>query len=376
MKRACAFTIVAVGVLIAGCESVIGADFEATEHSCSHTPFPPRPERNPGAEEEQEAFAVVTDFDLGDQDAPDKGPTSREIGFDLDNTCTNRGQRPSCKGIEWTMPELTDGIDGIDNNGGPLIRFQTTSFLNSVPEFTSPTLSNEAIKTGTTAPFALLRIRGWNNRPNDDEVSLDWYLAKDLGGTKEKPRPARLDGSEEWPVIDTSVDTAAPLPPNSTAAISVYRDPHAYVVGHKLYARLPKGTPLNLKNVPFPTEGILVRLDLKLGSPPEILGGAMGALVTKKNLFAFMPAMTGEFGFAKVVCTDDGQYPLVKAYFCKFMDSHADGRFAPDEPCDAISMGASFKAAPVKLGPLVPAKELKGCPKETDPARLVDNCEP
>ncbi len=122
----------------------------------------------------------------------------------------------------------------------------------------------------------------------------------------------------------------------------------------------------------FLTEGITLALKL-LYSPLRVESGIIGAHVRAKELFAKMPHMTQVFGVGKV-CTSDVSYPVVQKYFCRFIDSHADGRVAPDSPCDAMSIGIAIKTSIVQAGPVMPDQPaFKECPPEVNPGN--DSCD-
>lgn len=341
------------------CATVIGAEFDdARSVECKHAAPPPRPTvSNAGGEEE--VLVAITSVEVGDELAPSGAAGFREIGFDLDGVCANLGERPPCRTFDWAKGDPTDGVDGIDNAGGALMAAELEVF--NISPFTSATVT-KGIGEGKVAPLALLRIRKYNLRVVDDLVELDWYVAEPLG---KKPT---LDGTDAWPMWEgtlASTPTAGELP------TSRYRDPQAYVSNYTLVAHLPPGTPIKFQNVTFPSEGLT--LSLKLGYDPlRVTSGVVGGVLKASELFRRMPQMTQAFTLG-TICRDDPSYPQVKSYFCRFIDSRADLRPAPDSSCDAISLGMRFGTTIVKAGPLAPEPTFGGCPSERDPA--TDTCE-
>jgi hypothetical protein len=315
---------------------------------------------------DEEVLVAITSIDLGDEELPDGRRAYREIGFDLDGVCANLGERPTCRTFAWAKGDPTDGVDGIDNGGGALMHAEVEVF--NIAPFTSKTVS-QGIRTGTVAPVALLRIRGYNLRVKDDSVTLDWYLAEAKGTTPEaKPQ---LDGSDAWPIWDGTLEQGTSFTPGGSLPPSRFRDADAYVEDYTLVARLPAGTPLKLQNVSFTTEGLTIAL--KLGYDPlRVSSGVLGGMLSAKELFRKMPEMTQAFKIGSI-CREDPSYPTVKAYFCRFIDSRSDGRSAPDQPCDAISLGMRFETTIVKPGALTPEPTFAGCTPENDPS--ADTCE-
>ena len=66
----------------------------------------------PGGDTE---FIVVThQLDFGGGKPPGEMPDYLRIGFDVDQTCTNRGDPPRCTPGDWTEGDPTDGLHGED----------------------------------------------------------------------------------------------------------------------------------------------------------------------------------------------------------------------------------------------------------------------
>jgi hypothetical protein len=353
-------------VALTACEAVIGADFDDIQTSeCRHA-APPKRSSVVNAGGEEEVLVAITSIDLGDEELPDGRRPYREIGFDLDGVCSNLGERPTCRTFAWAKGDPTDGVDGIDNGGGALMHAELEVF--NIAPFTSKTVT-QGIRSGTVAPVALLRVRNYNLRVKDDSVTLDWYLAEAKGVTPEtKPL---LDGSDAWPIWDGTLEQGTSFTPSGSLPNSRFRDADAYVEDYTLVARLPPGTPLKLQNVSFMTEGLTI--SLKLGYDPlRVSSGVIGGMLSAKELFRKMPEMTQAFKIGSI-CREDPSYPTVKAYFCRFIESRSDARTAPDESCDAISLGMRFETTIVKPGALSPEPTFKGCSPENDPS--TDTCE-
>jgi hypothetical protein len=366
-SRATAVALAGALIVVTGCESVIGADFAPVETvECKHAGPPPRPaEQNGGGSEE--VVVGITGVDVGDRDLPDGSRAYRHIGFDLDHACSFRGDRPTCHAFDWAKPDVIDGADGIDNGGGGLMYAEKSLF--GIAPFASDVVT-EGIKKGTVAPLAILRLRGYNLRVVDDSVELDWYIAQPRGAAGGIVTP-RLDGTDEWPIWEGSVEPGSVPPPSGQPyPPSRFRDGSAYVADYTLVAKLPQGTPLKLQNVSFTTEGLTVMLKLAY-DPFRVVGGTIAGYVRAVELFRKMPQMTQEFKLG-TICKTDVSYPRIKTYFCGFIESHADGRNEPDAPCDAISIGMELQTTIVKHGPIAADSSYASCAPEADPS--TDSC--
>jgi hypothetical protein len=364
-RGALGLALVALGAAL-GCESVIGADFgDVKRVECTHAAPPARPDvTNAGGD--GEILVAITKVDLGDRDLADGTPAYKTIGFDLDGVCANQGQRPSCAPYAWAGSDPTNGLDGRDNSTGALMHAEVDFF--GIAPFTSQSISN-GVMNGTIAPVGVVRIRGYNRRVVDDAVEVDWYLAEPKGA------PPKLDGTDEWPLWDGTIDGPAPPAPEAFPS-SRFRDAHAYVRDYKVVARLPPKTPLKISNVPFPIDDIILVIDLFAGAPEtkddwKVVGGTIAGHLRATEIFRQMPLMTQAFKLGRI-CKTDPSYPLVKKYFCAFVQAHADGRNEPDAPCDALTFGIRFEAAVVKPGTLGPDAPFAPCSPDTDPA--TDTC--
>jgi hypothetical protein len=361
-------------VATAACESVIGADFDTKTVECKHVKPPARPAvQNAGGEDKSDILAAITTVDAGDRKLADGTFGYRTIGFDLDGVCSNLGERPTCRSYAWAFPDPTDGVDGIDNQGGALIAAQKSIFGQD--PLTSEKIG-QGIATGSYAPLGIVRVRGYNLADDDDHVEVDWYVG-DVFGVDENKKPIapKLDDSDAWPIREGAFENGERRAPDAGIDTpyprSIYRDPNAYVNLYTLVAHLPRGTPLRIAKADFVTEGLTVVLKLAYHPMPRIVSGTVTGFVRLKSVFEGLPAIAAAFDFP--ACKGSIVYPRVKTYFCRFADSHSDGRNDPDAPCDAISMGFSIGATNVKPGPARPAPPRVTCSPETDPA--TDSCD-
>jgi hypothetical protein len=351
---------VALLILLGACESVISADFDVRSVECSKHRVPPGPPAVRNAGGDAELFVAITKIDFGDTRRPDGTPGYDNIGFDLDGVCSNRGQRPVCRGFDWAIPEPSDGVEGIDNGSGKMIAAQKQFFAKQDP-LASAKLSDE-ITRGETSPIAVIRLRGWNRQNNDDEVEVDWYLPAKLG------TPLKGDGTDAWPISQGSFENSELRPTADTKPYPVakFRDGHAYVTNYQLVVHLPKGTPLRIKDVDFVTEGLTLSMSLSPYPAPRVLDGTFGGFVRLANIFHVAPQVGKAFSFS--ICRGSIIYPLVRTYFCRFADARADGRPSPDEPCDAMSVAGFFDTTTAaQAGPSVPDDSPATCTPETDP---------
>jgi hypothetical protein len=347
----------------AGCESIIDADFDdPLVVSCTHASPPPRPALSGSVGGDATITVAAIDLDFLETGDPHTGPFAR-LGFDLDGLCTNRSQGRACRGFEWTDPFDTDTEDGRDNAVGWMVRDQTRVFGRIV--FRSDDLS-KGVMEGRSAPSIVLRVSGYNNRSDDDQVRVEWFVA---AAPMEDPT-----SPPDWndPGHEIALDEAEHALDPGGAPIARIVDDRAYVTRHLLVARFPDGAQMRLANAGWNLSDAVVVAPIDQKGIASVAGDAvtLAGRMAIPELLARLPDVTS-FVAGQPTCKDNPLYPQVKAYACRVMDMRLAGN-DPSEPCDALSFAIQFRVRPVSLGPLRPSKPAVRCPPATDPSS--DDC--
>lgn len=353
------------------CEALIGADFDDvvarptdSGSSCdSRRPALPPDIEGGGST----AFLVVLhDVDLGDGEATDGTPRYLEVGYDVDATCTNRGDAPRCGPAAWTEGDPTDGPQGQDNGVGKLLFLQEQLFGLSV---VSSSVVNTNIAGGGFPPLAVVSVEGYNGFSEDDVVTVRWYvpIAAKLDPTGEFV--PKLDGTDAWPLA-----SRASVQGTGSATTAMALDAkEAYVNGRTLVARFDSA-PIPLANVYF--DGRDVVLTAKIVFDPAtqttlLSDGLVAGHSPADSLLEVIPRITAEF-LGVPLCTDDPSYTNTKKFICSGADV-ATGAHTKGAPCDGTSFGIAFESSGVSLGAVGSLPEPKAkCPAATDPA--ADTC--
>jgi hypothetical protein len=265
-------------------------------------------------------FAV----DYGGDGAP---PSVR--GLDLDHACSRENGTPTTCVTAVVGSPHKDDSNGVDNALGWLLidnQTQLTTFLspNSDPRVT-----------------LLLRLRGYNGQPDDDNVEVDAFVSGgveplDDAGTPTEPQ---WKGMDQWTV---SCETIPNCEAGTLSLLTQASDTSAYVTGGVLVSRnigfLPLAASLQLQG------GGFVSVPLKLYDPlivaplvPEeggvgIHGGLFGARWPTAEMIAAIASLCiGPTTSKRFVCPGADLAQMAKL----------DGT---GHACDAFSIGMTFDA--------------------------------
>lgn len=347
-----------VALALLGCESIIDADFDVTVVSCTHA-APPAPTPLAGSAGGDVVLTFAAgDIDLGESDDPNVRPFL-EFGFDLDGKCTGRSERHTCRGHAWTEPIEDDGIDGRDNALGWLMFQQNATFGRTV--FRSDTLS-AGIRDGAIAPMAVFRISAYNNRSDDDQVRVEWFVP--AAPMKGETFPHDWDD----PTAKVPLDVARHDQGQGGAAVARVVDEHAYVTGHQLVAHFTNGPVLQLANGQWSlTDAVLVApidQDGVTSRPGDV--ATLAGRASEAELLRRLPDVTAAVAGIPI-CRNDPTYPISKKFSCSVLDLRLAGD-DPSQACDALSFGLRFHARSVTLGPLQPSRPAETCPPGEEPA--------
>src|SRR5262249_9029768 len=129
----------------------------------------------------------------GDRDYDGGTPNYQLIGYDLDSKCTCvDGAVNSCLTPSWATAGVCDGPGGRDNATGALIYDIRKNYFSTF----GTDKWNQDIAQGNWS--VLLRVRGYNGTPNDDQIDLIWYTPDKLKNST--GAPPNWDGNDAWPI--------------------------------------------------------------------------------------------------------------------------------------------------------------------------------
>jgi hypothetical protein len=289
--------------------------------------------------------AALRTIDIGVSGSPDAGIPP--FGYDLDTVCTCPGP-PSCV-QQKNAPETCDDDAGRDNTDIQLFR-----------DLSGPASAgtNEIDQGLTAGQFGLLVvITNYNGQSDDPAVTVDFYVSNGVNRSADGGIPApNFDGNDHWTIDPGSIVGGQPGGP------PVYSDPAAYVTGGSLVAHLSQ-LPIAFGNRSF-LGGARMQLyeAVIVGSlKAEIVGdsGALRFALQSGTIAGRWPtsyilttlASIPQQGGGYLCGNDSLDYQIIKAVVCSAADisslSNLDNMNAP---CDAISVGMQFTAAPAQLG--------------------------
>lgn len=323
---------------------------------------------------------AVRTIELGDT-VSSSGAAWTKLGYDLDKLCTcSTDQLGSCKPPKQVV---CDGVDGRDNALGAFVHQVGTVF--KIGDLSSAKLTTKIEGGGNTV---LIRVRGYNGSQNDGQVEVTWFASDDFPVSN--TAPPKWDGTDEWPVLSSSLE---PLTPDGGAdagadsgkdatasdagsALSVeygkYVDKLAYVANGTLVANLPAGsfsltaaTSLNFAAALF-----TAKIENAPGGGWALQEGVLAGITKVSDVLGVLPSMDDPF-LGLPICTDSLIYAGIKSVICDFPDMTILG--TPAKPCDYMSLGINVTGHPAKLGAISvkPDKPSK-CAPGTDPS--LDSC--
>lgn len=295
-------------------------------------------------------FAVHS-IDLGDM-----GTTP---GYDLDNVCTCfQDAGGSCVGHSSVLSSYCDAMGGIDNAGAKLFMLLALA---------GPTVSsmNYSKRADEGAWSFLIRVQGYNGKPDDPKVNVALYPSKGA-----KVKPPMWDGTDVFLAVPDSVGDGGVDDPS-------FKSNGAYVSGGVLVATIPN-TELTITGGGSNTITIRLSAGVITGKLAQVntlwhlQAGTLAARWPVTEVFNSLSSFRDNNG--KPFCTNQVAYALAKTRICDGADILVDGTQPKSAPCDALSIGLGFSADPVVLGGVSDAGALTdGCPAATDPADPANN---
>lgn len=303
------------------------------------------------------------------------------FGLDLDGTCTNSITCPDAVdevSCQPTVPAIA--YDGELCRDNTFARLQPVAA--DVPQIgetfgLSEEVFNCALWRGDYT--VITKISGYNGRPNDDQVRVDFYTSIGIQRERGWDCPiANFDelyplwlSSERWfvdeAVLTTPIETPGELPDSIVATTDAYvRD--GYVV-----ALLPPDMPFRTAGDRALYPGFLLTIQQGVwaghlvqdqSSEWRVRDGVLAGVLRTDDLIN---------SFRQVgLCPGRGLdefYDSVVTYITENADTLSDGRKDPEAYCNAMSVGIWFEADPLTPGQAVEVSELVDCPP---PPRPID----
>lgn len=373
--------VVATLTSFGGCAKVVGleSEYEAAPEACVPAKWPLRPETSDAGDDIELVFAWRS-VDFGEGDLSE-GP---KVGYDLDGVCTCHGDEGSCLTPEFATADTCDGPGGRDNSTARLF-----GIIRSVAPDTNSERTSANIESGEWS--LLIRVRGYNGKPNDDQVELSLYPSDGLdddpcGTSSAEPR---WDGNDRWPVPRLAllggeggggggggggVDPDCSGERDEELDHPRFRDDAAYVREGVVVGALPDagltivdgGGPLSI----VLSQGFLSGRIQRDGDDWRMTEGLLVGRWALSDVLAIAPRFRVD---GDPVCTDHSVYALFKNAVCSVADITA-GVSGPTTECDAMSFGIAFEAEEALLGTVfdTPPPDPNPCPPEIDPGR--DSC--
>jgi hypothetical protein len=334
--------------LLGGVPSDAALDGNAGSGQCA-SERPPAAPAVADAGGDLELVLALRTLDFHESSAP------KSIGFDLDKTCTCQGEQSSCVLPAGSSDyDPCDGPGGRDNNGAQLIASSAMLGL------TSSSINNDIEKGDSSM---LIRIRGYNGLPDDDQVSVAWLVPLGLG------KVPLWDGTDTWNISGTSLKYLSGQP-NLEDPLAV--DNLAYVTGGRLVASLKGGAKLGIAanfTIVINNAFLVIQLvqnDVGWGMADGVLAGIWRSIDVLTNLRGL--TVTGQ-----KLCTNHPLYPNIKQGVCRATDICVDS-IAPTAKCDSISLAFTFTGTGARLGTAVDVPALTSpCEPQYDPAN--DPCD-
>ncbi len=318
-----------------GPSSDAGADVDL----CKGPGWPQRPDKDdPSTGPDLEFYNALSFLDFNA--SPDAGATS-SIGFNLDGFCTCP-QAESCKPGD-AAPAHCDGDGGLDNSGAALIRQ-----FSSQNGFFDQTYINDQLALGVFG--AVLRVRGYNGKPNDTKVELAVFISNGTEGIQQGlPQKPKFDGTDRWTLDPTALKGGAL--PDAGGPVANYEDPNAYVRDGVLVGTLNFPLSIGAGNgeglVTIELSGSIVAAKLTADGASFKTKGIIGGRWPTRKLLTALQVLRDPLDKTQHLCGSDPIYAVLKDRVCGYADISSnlleDGKNAP---CDSLSIGFGFESAP------------------------------
>lgn len=337
--RGRAFGSCLVGIASALC-AACGSDPDASKHAppildkveAGRQP-PASNGGRPGSGTAPTVFAVRR-FYLGDTDRTGEvnGGAWRGYGFNLDGVLSTKHGENHC-GRPAYSPDKSDGIDGIDNGFG-------AGLLGLLPAVAdSPTTSqNDAVAAGEYT--LLLTLDNLDTEDNQTEITGSVYSAGSLG------QVAAFDGTDIWPILSSSIDSANNVPKASFAGTYVAHDTWVGAIDGTLELALV----LNGLRIVLPIGRATITMLLSgTGKEATGTGGVLAGIIPSMLLGPVLREAVGRFTNGDL-CPGDPKLDTLDVTPDIVING---GSQDPAVPCDGVSIGIGFTAVAAQLGEVI-----------------------
>ncbi len=259
-------------------------------------------------------------------------PIWNDLGFDLDQTCSDTMESVTCTPQGGATPQL-DGVGGVDNSGGRELLGTLT--------LGDPTLemrAREVQAAGTNV--IVLRVSGWDGSDDDPRVTASiaqGVYAFPSGGMRGDP--LAWDGTDTFVVSEEDYLDGDPDRP-------LIVDDAAYVAGRRLVMNLPEGRPIYL---PWEGNPLILRLtDAFLIADLS----ADGATVTDARLVGRWALLDLSSTLTQLgVCPGTSIRLAIDILVARVADIRSDpGTDGLALDCDAVSFAIGFQGTRGRFG--------------------------
>jgi hypothetical protein len=328
----------------------------------------------------------------------------KEIGFDLDGSCTrsnNAGEK--CHTSDEIQPLVDqracansetvpfDGNNCIDNSIGNLFNIAAQS--PSIGDWFGLRESDWNCEMWRGGFSNIYKVSNYNGQPNDDSVKVDLYTSTGLQTlplwkcrTKiDQPLDPNWNTHALWPtkahwiISEDSISSSADQI-GTEVKDSKWEDPAAYVRGGWLVSRFPDGSWIWLDGERTPVPGFREIMHRPLMAVKLVKDKQTGLWSMDQGTLSFV-ARPGEMldGFGQLGFCDNmcGTFNTVKNYLNTYQDAlSSDTTAPPTTKCDALSYGHTFRAAQITadMNDVKPTKPFALCPQPTHPGAPRQGC--
>lgn len=265
-----------------------------------------------------------------------KPPT---LGLDLDGLCTCPTDPPACRPPRGREAPCDFPGTGIDNAAGRLLAAIYPS--NPAPQDQDAVNSLDVTKGGL-----LIRVQGYNGRPDDADVTVSLYNVVGLLGDADGGATPRFDGTDSFAVDEQQLLSAVSLG-------SRFNDTAAYVKDGVLVAKLDVDLRFVLPESLGPAAGRVAYMPLKgarLVGRIEAAGN--GLRMRGAQIAGRMPVPRVMEEVARLgLCPGTPGYVNAKTSACDSVDLPQDPRRdGTSATCDSLSIAVGLEVVPGKLG--------------------------
>jgi hypothetical protein len=336
------YVVFAASIFGVGCESVIGADFSEKKQAPSCVVGPGELSPQFAEPNSIEIVFALHQFDAGDR-AVEGGTLA---GSTLGILATDRGSCQPPPGSRWPLVTTAPGPNG-RVNAFAAAAHEFAAALSPLNATTTMVLA-QSVENGTETN--LLRVRAYNQSPEDSDVVVDIFPGTAKNGASHDAPPA-WDGTDTWYPLGSKVF----LTENGWK-------PRASVRGRVTQGRLE--IPAQRARVPNWYDWLELDATLeRTAGGWRLRDGTVAGTIGMQSLFT-------QAGQSSFLCVDENSlYQAFKYTWCRYRDVDGDG----DGGCDAFSAGQTFEGIEARLG-CEPGEEPERCSPAVDPRN--DRCEP